>query len=116
VKILSVLSTLLGVMNVIQFLATIASGSTLRVKAQSDYNNWYRVAEIADQIIENPSKAAELIHTVRGIADAERNQIKAYSREKLGFVPWFDPASQGGPKDPQSVGFWRLVKSAFVPM
>src|SRR6266404_6427886 len=94
--ILTVLTIILGVANLIQFLTSIASGSSLRARAQASYNDWYRVAEIADIIHKDPSKASELIRNVNGIADAARNEIKAYSREKLGFVPSIDPASVGG--------------------
>jgi len=39
------------------------------------------------------------------MADAARNEIIAYSREKLGFIPWFDPAWKPGqnPSPPQTL-------------
>jgi hypothetical protein len=113
--ILGFVSALLGVLNVIQFLASIASGTSLRARSQTAYNNWVRVAQYADMIAKEPSKAAELIHHVSGIADAARNEIKAYSREKLGFVPSVDPPYDGGSHPPASPGFWRKVGSAFTP-
>jgi hypothetical protein len=94
---------------------SIASGSSLRARAQADYNKWYRVAEIADIIHKDPSKAPELIRNVNGIADAARSEIKAYSREKLGFDVYVDPASVGGPNPPLRIGFWTKFKLAFVP-
>ena len=112
---LTMLSILLGVANLIQFLTSIASGSSLRARAQASYNDWYRVAEIADIIHNDPSKAPELIRNVNGIADAARNEIKAYSREKLGFVPSYDPASVGGERPPKQPGWLVKFKSAFVP-
>lgn len=113
--ILTILTTLFGVASVIQFLVSMATGSSLRARAQSSYNNWQRVAEIADQIAKEPSKAAELIRHIHGLADSARNEVKAYSREKLGFVPWFDPAYKGGEAPAPPVSFWRKVKSAFTP-
>jgi hypothetical protein len=110
-----IVSFILGVMNLIQFITSIASGSSLRVRAQADYNNWYRVAQIADMISKEPSKAAELIRNVNGIADAARNEIKAYSREKLNFVPSLDPAYDGGPHPPKEPSLWEKTKSAFTP-
>jgi hypothetical protein len=113
--ILTVLSILLGVANLIQFLTSIATGSTLKARAQADFNNWYRVAEIADIIHKDPSRASELIRNVNGIADAARNEIKAYSKEKLGFEPYFDPASTSGPNPPRQPKWWEPFKLAFVP-
>ena len=112
---LTVLSSLLGVANLIQFLTSIATGSSLKARAQADYNNWYRVAEIADIIHKDPSKASELIRNVNGIADAARNEIKAYSKEKLKFEPYFDPASVGGPNPPRPQKWWDTFRSAFAP-
>jgi hypothetical protein len=112
---LTVLSALLGVVNMFQFLTSIFTGSSMRAKAQSSFNDWYRVAEIADQIAKEPTKAAELIREVNGIANSNRNEIKAYSCEKLNFEPWFDPAHRGGPSHPQPQSLWQKVKSAFIP-
>lgn len=112
---LGVLSLLLGGANVIQFLIAMSTGSSLKAKAQADFNTWFRVAEIADQIAENPAKAAELIREVSGIATTARNEIKAYSREKLDFVPFNDPAYQAGPNPAPSQSFWQKLKSAFTP-
>ena len=112
---LTVFSILLGVANLFQFIAAIVTGSSLKVRAQADYNNWYRVAEIADIIHKEPNRASELIRNVNGIADAARNEIKAYSKEKLRFEPYFDPASVGGPNPPRLPKWWEPLKSAFVP-
>jgi hypothetical protein len=112
---LGVVSVLLGVINVIQFLSSIATGTSLRARAQSAYNDWFRVAQFADMISKDPSKAAELMHHVSGIADAARNEIKAYSREKLGFVPSLDPPYEAGSHPPASLGFWKKIGSAFTP-
>jgi hypothetical protein len=98
---LTVLTVLLGLFNVIQFLTSMATGSSLKARAQADYNNWFRVAEIADIIHREPLRASELVRNINGIADAARNEIKAYSKEKLGFEPYFDPASVGGPNPPR---------------
>jgi hypothetical protein len=87
----------------------------MRMRAQAAYNDWHRVAEIADQIAKEPSRAAELIREINGMANVARNEIKAYSREKLGFVPWFDPASQGGPNPRPPQTFFQTVKAAFIP-
>jgi hypothetical protein len=112
---LTVFSILLGVANLFQFIAAIVTGSSLKVRAQADYNNWYRVAEIADIIHKEPHKASELIRNVNGIADAARNEIKAFSREKLNFEPYFDPASVSGPNPPRRPKWYETVKFAFVP-
>ena len=85
-KTFEVLSVLLGVMNVIQFLASIATGSSMRASAQSSFNNWYRVAEIADRMAADPAKANELIRNINGMADVARNEIKAYSGQSYGVV------------------------------
>ena len=99
----------------IQFLMAIASGSSQRARAQASYNSWYKVAEMAEKITQNPSKAAELSNYIHGIADYARNDIKVYSREKLGFEIWFDPAYQVGHTLPPSVSVWQKIKSAFTP-
>jgi hypothetical protein len=112
---LAVLSVILGVINVIQFFTSIASGSSLRARVQAAYNDWYRVAQIADMISKEPTRATELIRNVNGIADAARNELKAYSREKLGFVPSYDPAYEGGSNPPTPPSFWKKVAAAFVP-
>jgi hypothetical protein len=112
---LAVLSVLLGVANVIQFLTSIFTGSSMRANAQRSYNDWYRVAQIGDEITKEPQRAAELIRGINGIADAARNEIKAYSREKFGFEPYFDPASQSGPNPPSRQTFWKAVRLAFSP-
>ncbi len=113
--ILAVLSVILGVVNLIQFLISVASGSSLRAKAQASFNNWYRVAEIADMISKDPTRASELIRNVSGFAEAERNDIKAYSREKLGFVPSFEPAYQTGTNPPTMPNLRTRFRLAFSP-
>jgi hypothetical protein len=112
---MAAISIFLGIMTVIQFFTSMFTGSSMRARAQQSYNDWYRVAEIADEIGKDPQKAAQLIKGVNGIADAARNEIKAYSREKLDFVPWFDPASHGGPNPAPPLGFWKTVRLAFSP-
>jgi hypothetical protein len=112
---LTVLSIFLGVMNLIQFLASMATGSSVRARAQSSYNNWYRVAQIADQITKEPQKASELVRSINGIADAARNEIKAYCREELDLEPWLDPAWEGGMKPSVKTSVWQKIKFAFVP-
>ncbi|MGA2611331.1 MAG: hypothetical protein ABSH01_28115 [Terriglobia bacterium] len=114
-SVVGVLSVILLVGNVLQFLQSIATGSSLRVKAQADYNNWFRVAEIADQIKANPENAAELIRHISGMADMARNEIVAYSQEKLKFTPWFNPASKPGPNPSPPQTFLQKAKAAFVP-
>ncbi len=104
----------LGAANLIQFLVSLFTCSSMRSRMQASFNDWYRVAEIGDQIGKTHQRF-DLIRTVNGIADAACNDIKAYSREHLNFVPYFDPAHQGGPNPPARVGFWRNVLMAFQP-
>ena len=112
---LGILSVLLGVTSFIQFLQSIATGSSITANAQAAFNKWYRVAEIADQIKANPQKAAELISHVSGIADVARSEIAAYSREKLSFVPWYDPAYKPGDSPRPAQNLLQKAKFAFVP-
>jgi hypothetical protein len=112
--VLTILTVIFGVLSVIQFLMSLASGSSLRAHAQSSYNDWYRVADLAEKMSKDPSKNSELIGQVHGLADNARNEIKAYSREKLGFVPWFDPPYQVANSEPPKVSFWEKFKSAFT--
>lgn len=99
----------------IQYILAIANGSTLKAKAQSSYNNWFRVAEVADEIAANPEKAAVLIRTISGIADTARNEIKAYSNESLHFVPFRDPAYEGGPNPAPKLSLWQRFMFGFRP-
>jgi hypothetical protein len=112
---MTVLTVIFGVLSMIQFLMSLASGSSLRARAQFSYNNWYKVADIAEKMSKDPSKNLELIGHIHGLADDARNEIKAYSREKLGFVPWFDPPYQVSNSEPPKVSFLEKVKSAFTP-
>jgi hypothetical protein len=112
--VLEVLTVLLGIGNAFQLMQSIATGSSMKCSMQAAYNNWYRVAEIADQIKANPQNAAELIRHISGIADAERIEIVAYSREKLGFVPWHDLAWKPGPSPIPPPSLFQRIKSAFT--
>jgi hypothetical protein len=112
---MGILSAILGVISLIQFLLSIATGSSLRAKAQTEYNDWYRVAELGEQIASEPQRANELLNRIMGIADANRNGVKAYSREKLGFVPTHEPAWEAGPKPIPQPSIWRKIALAFVP-
>jgi hypothetical protein len=112
---LMVLSVVSGVINVIQLLMFVMTKSSIRVREQSAYNDWYRVAQIADEMARNPQKTPDLIGKINGMADVARNEIKAFSREKLGFVPWLDPAWDGGPHPDPSQGLWQKFKSVFTP-
>ncbi len=109
-----VLTVLLGIGNMFQLLQSITTGSSMKYRMQSAYNNWYRVAEIADQIKANPQNAAELIRHISGIADAARIEIVAYSRERLGFVPWHDPAWKPGPSPIPPPSLFQKIKSNFT--
>jgi hypothetical protein len=111
----AVFSAILGVLNLIQFLASIASGSSLRAKAQAGFNSWYRVAEIADIISKDPGRASEVVRNISGLADYARNDIKAYSLEKLGFTPSFEPAHQTGTNPPKMPKWWTRFGLAFLP-
>ena len=113
--VLTVLTVIFGVASMIQFLMSIATGSSLRARAQSSYNYWHRVAQFAEQILKEPSKSAELARHIHGMSDNARNEIKSYSREKLGFVPWLDPPYEGGLKPSPPISLWNKVKSAFTP-
>jgi hypothetical protein len=112
---MAILSVILGVLNVIQFLVSVATGSSLRAKAQAEYNDWYRVAELGEKIASEPQRANELLNRIMGIADANRNAVKAYSREKLGFIPAQEPAWEAGPKPIPQPSIWKKVSLAFVP-
>jgi hypothetical protein len=113
--ILTILTVFFGALSVIQFLMSIASGSSQRARAQASYNSWYKVAEMAEKIAQDPSKASEFGNYIHGIADFARNDIKAYSREKFRFEIWFDPAYQVGKTPSPPVTWWQKVKSAFIP-
>jgi hypothetical protein len=112
---MAAVSFILGVLNLIQFLISLFTGSSQRTRMQHSFNDWYRVAEIGDQIASDPSKAPVLIRAINGIADSARNEIKAYSKEHLKFEPYFDPAHASGPNPPPKIGFWRTIFMAFTP-
>jgi hypothetical protein len=84
---LGILSAILGVMTVIQWIVGYFTGNSLRAKAQASYSQWAQVATLAEQIQNNPEKAGELAATINGMARAVRSEIVAYSRERLDFVP-----------------------------
>jgi hypothetical protein len=113
--VIPVLSILLGAANVFQFLVSITTGSSIRARAQTSFNDWYRVAQLTDQIVKEPQRAIELVQRIGGIADAARNEVKAYSREKLDFVPWYEPAYESGSNPLPSLSLWEKIKFAFVP-
>jgi hypothetical protein len=123
ITVVTFVSILLGFMNLIQWIVALATGTSLRAQAQSQYNDWYRVAQIADEISKSPDRAPVLVGRINGMADAKRNEIKSYSREKLGFVPWYDPAYESGPNPTTGavppkrkwVTFKAAIKAAFVP-
>jgi hypothetical protein len=110
-----ILSAILGVLNLIQFIVSLASGASLRAKAQASFNDWFRVAEVADIISKDPTKAAGLIRNISGFAEASRNEIKAYSLQKLGFIPSFEPAYQTGTNPPKMPRWWTRFGLAFLP-
>lgn len=102
--------------NVIQFIASLFTKSSMRIRMQASYNDWYRVAQTADEISAHPEKASQLISTITGFADSARHEIKAYSQNTLGFVPWVDPPSQGGPSPSnQPPTLWQRIKFVFAP-
>jgi hypothetical protein len=84
---LGVVSAVLGVVTLIQWIIGYISGNSLRAKAQASYSEWARVGSLAEQISNDPAKAVELAGKIHGMADAVRIEIIAYSRERLGFVP-----------------------------
>jgi hypothetical protein len=110
---LGVISTLLGVVTVIQWVVGYISGKSLRAKAQASYSQWTRVAIIAEQISNDPTKAVEQAASIHGMADAVRSEIIAYSRERLDFVPvaedpWAPQANIARPR-----GLWSKIRLGF---
>jgi hypothetical protein len=77
---LAFLAAILGVINLLQWIASYNSRRTLRAKGQASFNQWYRVARLAEQIKKEPHRAVEIAATINGIADSARNETVAYSR------------------------------------
>jgi hypothetical protein len=98
---------------VIQWIVGYISGNSLRAKAQASYNQWYRVAELADQIRSDPARAVEYAASINGMADAVRSEIVAYSRERLDFIPVFEQASQPLPGVAKPNGVWSKIRLGF---
>lgn len=97
----------------IQWIIGYVSGNSLRAKAQSSYNQWYRVAELADQIRKEPSRAVELAASINGMADAIRSDLVAYSRERLDFTPYFEPSSKPSAIVPKPTGLFSKIRLGF---
>jgi hypothetical protein len=112
---LGILSALLGVVGVIQWIIGYITGNTLRAKAQASYNQWYRVAELAEQIRQEPTRAVELAASIYATADSSRTEIVAYSREQLSFVPNFERSSQPAPYLSSQRSLWSKIKLGFSP-
>jgi hypothetical protein len=111
-----VLIVLLGVANVIQFLMSFLTKSSMRSRLKASYNNWYQVAQIADEITAHPERASLRIGIITGFADSARAEIKAYSRESFGFTPQFEHPSQGGQSSSvSSQTLWQRIKAVFKP-
>ncbi len=110
---LAVLSAILGVINLVQWIIGYVTGNALRAKAQASYNQWYRVAELADQIRSHPDKAVELAAWINGIADGVRSDIVAYSRERLDYTPVFEPSSRPLTSVPKPPGLLAKIRLGF---
>lgn len=90
-------------------------GNSLRAKAQASYNQWYRVAQLADEIRSHPEKAVELAAQINGHTESARSEIIAYSRERLDFVPVFEPSSKPLPKIPKPREWFSKLRLWFSP-
>jgi hypothetical protein len=103
--------------NVIQLITYFFTRSATKVRMQASFNVWYRVAQTADEIAAHPEKAAQLVGVITGFADGARSEIKAYSQQSLGFVPWIEHPSQGSSNPPVSStpSLWQRIKSVFIP-
>lgn len=112
---LGILSAILGVVNVIQWIFAYVTGNALRAKAQAAYNQWYRVAELADQIRKEPNRAVELAAQINGHAESVRSEIIAYSRERLDFTPIFEPSSKPLASVPKPRGLLSKIRLGFSP-
>jgi hypothetical protein len=87
---LGVLSAILGTINVIQWILKLLAGSDQRARAQNEYLCWQQLAEMGETLEAQPEHAAEIAHSMKALALQRRNEIVAYSRERLNFVPWYE--------------------------
>jgi hypothetical protein len=110
---LGVLSAILGVVTVLQWIVGYISGNSQRAKAQASYNQWYKVGTLAEQIRSDPARAVELAASINGMADAVRSEIVAYSRERLDFVPIFEPPSHPLASVEKPRGLWAKIRLGF---
>jgi hypothetical protein len=78
--------------------------TALRARSQAAYNYFYWIAHEVDKITEQPrngssekkisNSALQGLSRITGIASAARNDLIAYSREHLNFVPFAEHAAK----------------------
>jgi len=117
----SVLTIISICVNIIQRNKRTELLKALRSRSQASYNYFYRIARLADKIrFLNKSEdnletklqnAISYAHFANGVADTARNDIVAFSREHLDFIPIeehpaepiLDPLPRPGRTQPQQL-------------
>ncbi len=105
--ILSVVSVISIVGNIIQYVKKKEYNKDLRSHVQSQYNNFYFIARCITRCRKNENEdiAKKLdcykdeVNIIRGICDSARISLIAFGREEINFEPYFEHPAYPGQKE-----------------
>lgn len=97
--------------NILQYSWSRADKETLRSRAQAEYNVNYMIARACtrarnaklDSTNVDVGYLLQEINYIDGVADIARNNIVAFSREQLEFIPFFEHPAYPGIEQPAEI-------------
>jgi hypothetical protein len=109
----SILTIISVTINIIQYYRKRQETKSLRAQVQGSYNSHFLIARACtrsrDRKVNNEQeRLAYLLQDmdyIRGISDSARTSIIAFSREHLGFEPFYEHPAQPGVRQPKEVIF-----------
>lgn len=108
VGIITIISVLI---NIIQYYRRQQEYRSLRAQVQGGFNSQFLVARACTRARDSdPTGGSQTTSTllreldyIRGISDAARSSLIAFSREHLGFLPKFEHPAEPGKEQPKNV-------------
>ncbi len=109
----SILTIISVTINIIQYNRRRQENKSLRTQAQGSYNSHFLIARSCtrarDRKVNNEQERLAYLQRdmdyIRGISDSARTSIIAFSREHLGFEPFFEHPAYPGVRQPKEVMF-----------
>lgn len=111
----SVITFISVTMNIIQFLRRRQEIKTLRSQAQESYNLHFLIARACTRARkgnitskgEGVTMLTSPLNYISGVSDSARTAIISFSREHLGFIPFYEHPAEPGKEQPPEVVFGK---------